>query len=83
MAPDCDRARRIARREFVFLSNGSVGLLDEHCCHRGASYLGAGGELRVAVIYHGWLFAADGTVETPTSQSQLQDTLQGEGLSGP
>lgn len=46
---------------------GTVGLLDEACCHRGASLaLGRVEECGIRCIYHGWLFAADGSVlETP------------------
>lgn len=48
-------------------SNGNVGILDEHCCHRGASLtIGRVENCGIRCIYHGWLFAADGTVlETP------------------
>jgi phthalate 4,5-dioxygenase len=48
-------------------SNGRVGLLDEACCHRGASLtLGRVEECGIRCIYHGWKFAVDGTVlETP------------------
>lgn len=51
-------------------SNGNVGLLDEHCCHRGASLtVGRVEGCGIRCIYHGWLFAADGTVlETPNVQ---------------
>jgi phenylpropionate dioxygenase-like ring-hydroxylating dioxygenase large terminal subunit len=42
-------------------------LLDEACCHRGASLTVARSEqCGLRCIYHGWLFATDGTViETP------------------
>ena len=48
-------------------SNGQVGLLDEMCCHRGASLtIGRAEDCGLRCIYHGWLFARDGTVlETP------------------
>lgn len=48
-------------------SAGTVGLLDEYCCHRGASLtVGRVEDCGIRCIYHGWLFAADGTVlETP------------------
>lgn len=51
-------------------SNGQVGILDEHCCHRGASLtVGRVENCGLRCIYHGWLFAADGTVlETPNVQ---------------
>jgi len=46
---------------------GNIGLLDEHCCHRGASLtVGRVEDCGIRCIYHGWLFGADGTVmETP------------------
>jgi nitrite reductase/ring-hydroxylating ferredoxin subunit len=48
-------------------TNGQVGLLDEACCHRGASLtLGLVEGCGIRCIYHGWKFAVDGTVlETP------------------
>lgn len=48
-------------------SSGTVGLLDEYCCHRGVSLtVGRVENCGIRCIYHGWLFAADGTVlETP------------------
>ena len=48
-------------------SEGNVGILDEMCCHRGVSLtLGRSENCGLRCIYHGWLFAADGTVlETP------------------
>lgn len=68
--PDCDPVfvellggNYVAFRD----SNGNVGLLDEMCCHRGASLtVGRAENCGLRCIYHGWLFAADGTVlETP------------------
>lgn len=46
---------------------GTLGMLDEYCRHRGASLvLGRVDECGIRCIYHGWKFAADGTVlETP------------------
>jgi phthalate 4,5-dioxygenase len=48
-------------------TDGRVGLLDEHCPHRGASLvLGRVEECGLRCIYHGWKFDADGKVlETP------------------
>lgn len=44
-------------------SNGNVGLLDEYCCHRGASLtIGRVENCGLRCIYHGWLFSADGTI---------------------
>jgi phthalate 4,5-dioxygenase len=47
--------------------NGRVGLLEEQCCHRGASLtVGRVEDCGIRCLYHGWLFGADGTVlETP------------------
>jgi phenylpropionate dioxygenase-like ring-hydroxylating dioxygenase large terminal subunit len=68
--PDCDPVHvELLGESFVAFrdSNGNVGLLDEHCCHRGASLtLGRAESCGLRCIYHGWLFADDGTVlETP------------------
>ena len=48
-------------------SAGTIGALAEHCCHRGASLLlGRVEDCGIRCIYHGWKFAADGTVlDTP------------------
>jgi phenylpropionate dioxygenase-like ring-hydroxylating dioxygenase large terminal subunit len=48
-------------------SNGTVGILDEACCHRGSSLLlGRVEQCGIRCPYHGWKFAHDGTVlETP------------------
>lgn len=69
-APDCDPVHvELLGENFVAFrdSQGHVGLLDEMCCHRGASLvLGRAENCGLRCIYHGWLFAADGTVlETP------------------
>lgn len=45
-------------------SSGVVGLLDEHCPHRGASLaLGRVEENGLRCLYHGWKFATDGKVQ--------------------
>jgi len=44
-------------------SQGKIGLLDEHCPHRGASLcLGKAGNSGLQCIYHGWRFAVDGEI---------------------
>lgn len=68
--PDCDPRRvQLLSEDFVAFrdSSGKVGLLDEYCCHRGASLtLGRVEEGGLRCIYHGWKFAVDGTVlDTP------------------
>jgi phthalate 4,5-dioxygenase oxygenase subunit len=59
---------------FVTFRNdqGTVGFLDERCCHRGASLLlGRVEASGIRCIYHGWKFAPDGTVlETPNVPDQ-------------
>lgn len=68
--PDCDPIHvELLGENFVAFrdTDGNVGILDEMCCHRGASLtLGRSEDCGLRCIYHGWLFAADGTVlETP------------------
>jgi phenylpropionate dioxygenase-like ring-hydroxylating dioxygenase large terminal subunit len=48
-------------------SRGRVGLLDEHCSHRGTSlFFGRNEECGLRCIYHGWKYDVDGNVlETP------------------
>ncbi len=52
-------------------SQGRVGLLDEHCSHRGTSlYYGRNEECGLRCIYHGWKYDMDGNVlETPAAPS--------------
>ncbi|MGH7832495.1 MAG: Rieske 2Fe-2S domain-containing protein [Candidatus Binatia bacterium] len=48
-------------------SRGRVGLLDEHCSHRGTSlFYGRNEECGLTCIYHGWKYDIEGNVlETP------------------
>jgi len=69
-APDCPPVRlRLLGEDFVAFrdSEGAVGVLDERCCHRGASLtLGRVEDCGIRCLYHGWKFARDGTIlETP------------------
>ena len=65
--PDCNPLRvRLLGQDFVAFRNSSgvVGLLDEHCPHRGASLaLGRVEENGLRCLYHGWKFATDGKVQ--------------------
>jgi phenylpropionate dioxygenase-like ring-hydroxylating dioxygenase large terminal subunit len=68
----------------VFRSqSGAVGLLELHCPHRGTSVeFGLIDAKRIRSCYHGWLFAADGTIlETPgePARSTLKDRLYSRG----
>jgi phthalate 4,5-dioxygenase oxygenase subunit len=43
-------------------SAGQVGLIQNHCPHRGASlFFGRNEESGLRCVYHGWKFATDGT----------------------
>ena len=69
-APDCPPIRvTILGESFVAFrdTNGTVGFLDELCCHRGASLtLGRVEDCGIRCLYHGWKYAVDGTImETP------------------
>jgi len=59
--------------------SAAVGLLELHCPHRGASLeYGLIDDKGIRCCYHGWLFAADGTIlETPgePAHSTLKDRL--------
>ncbi|WP_300608060.1 Rieske 2Fe-2S domain-containing protein [Trebonia sp.] len=68
--PDCPPIRvTVLGENFVAFrdSAGRLGFLDELCCHRGASLvLGRVEEGGIRCLYHGWKYAADGTIlETP------------------
>jgi len=68
--PDCDPVHvELFGEHFVAFrdTQGRVGLLDEYCCHRGASLLlGRVEDCGIRCLYHGWKFAVDGTVlDTP------------------
>lgn len=68
----------LGERLVLFRSTaGTLGLLDEHCPHRGASLLLARNEdCGLRCLYHGWLTDPAGTVlDTPNEQegSRLKD----------
>lgn len=68
--PDCApvRVRRLGQDLVAFRdSDGRLGVLDEQCCHRGASLCYGRVEDRgIRCLYHGWKYAVDGTIlETP------------------
>jgi phthalate 4,5-dioxygenase len=53
-------------------SNGTVGLLQNNCPHRGASlFFGRNEESGLRCVYHGWKFSADGTcVDMPNEPAE-------------
>src|SRR6266545_6753662 len=69
-APDAPPVQvRLLGEELVAFrdSNGRIGLLDEHCSHRGTSlFYGRNEECGLRCIYHGWKYNVEGTVlDTP------------------
>ncbi len=68
--PDCPPVQvRLLGEELVAFrdSEGKVGLLDEHCSHRGTSlFYGRNEDCGLRCIYHGWKYDVEGNVlETP------------------
>ncbi|MHA6616256.1 Rieske 2Fe-2S domain-containing protein [Pseudonocardia sp. DLS-67] len=69
-APDCPPIRvTVLGETYVAFrdTEGRIGVLDELCCHRGASLvLGRVEDCGIRCLYHGWKYAVDGTImETP------------------
>jgi phenylpropionate dioxygenase-like ring-hydroxylating dioxygenase large terminal subunit len=64
--PDCDPVRiTLLCENYVMFrdSDGKVGILDDNCCHRGASLtLGRVEDGGIRCIYHGWKFDRTGKV---------------------
>src|ERR671918_1989710 len=68
--PDCPPVRvRLLGEDLVAFrdSDGRIGLLDEHCSHRGTSlFYGRNEQCGLRCIYHGWKYDVDGNVlDTP------------------
>src|SRR5713226_5418703 len=63
--PDCAPVRVLLLGEKLIAfrdTNGRVGLLANHCPHRGASlFFGRNEESGLRCVYHGWKFDVDGT----------------------
>jgi phenylpropionate dioxygenase-like ring-hydroxylating dioxygenase large terminal subunit len=69
-APDCPPVRvEMLGEELVAFRDtlGRIGLIGEHCAHRGTSlFYGRNEECGLRCVYHGWKFDVDGNVlETP------------------
>ena len=76
-APDCDpiRVRLLGENLVAFRdTQGRVGLLEEHCPHRGASLLlGRIEDGGLRCLYHGWKLDVDGNVvDTPCEPTTLR-----------
>jgi nitrite reductase/ring-hydroxylating ferredoxin subunit len=54
-------------------TRGRVGVIDQHCPHRGANlWLGRNEDCGIRCVYHGWKFDVDGRcVDMPTSYPDL------------
>ncbi|MGH7832921.1 MAG: Rieske 2Fe-2S domain-containing protein [Candidatus Binatia bacterium] len=68
--PDCPPVRvRLLGEELVAFrdSAGRIGLIDEHCAHRGTSlFFGRNEECGLRCVYHGWKYDVEGNVvDTP------------------
>lgn len=69
-APDCPPARvRLMGEDLVAFrdSQGRIGLIGEHCAHRGTSlFFARNEECGLRCVYHGWKYDVEGNVlETP------------------
>ncbi|HXV48213.1 MAG TPA: Rieske 2Fe-2S domain-containing protein [Candidatus Binatia bacterium] len=69
-APDCPPVRvRLLAEELVAFrdTQGRIGLIGEHCAHRGTSlYFGRIEECGLRCVYHGWKYDVEGNVvDTP------------------
>src|SRR5688572_20189848 len=71
--PDCppERLRLLGEDLVAFRdSKGRIGLLDEHCSHRGTSlFFGRNEDCGLRCIYHGWKYDIEGNVvDTPAER---------------
>jgi len=80
--PDCAPVRvRLLGEDLVAFraTDGKIGLMDEHCAHRGTSlFFGRNEECGLRCIYHGWKYDVDGNVlDTPAEPagSQLKNKV--------
>src|SRR6058998_3722292 len=81
-APDCAPARvRLLGEELVAFrdTQGRIGLIGEHCAHRGTSlFYGRNEDYGLRCIYHGWKYDVEGNVlDTPAEpgNSLFKDKL--------
>jgi phthalate 4,5-dioxygenase len=79
--PDCPpvQVKMLGENLVAFRdSNGRIGLLEEHCSHRGTSlYYGRNEQCGLRCIYHGWKYDVEGNVlDTPAEPAG--STLKGK-----
>jgi phthalate 4,5-dioxygenase len=73
--PDSDPVRILLLNEKLIAfrdTSGQVGLVQNHCPHRGASlFFGRNEESGLRCVYHGWKFAVDGTcIDMPNEPAE-------------
>ena len=73
--PDCPPARvKLLGEDLVAFrdSQGRIGLIGEHCAHRGTSlFFGRNEECGLRCIYHGWKYDVEGNVfDTPAEPAR-------------
>jgi phthalate 4,5-dioxygenase len=75
--PDCPPVRVTLMSEKLVAfraSDGTVGLVDERCPHRGASlFFGRNEENGLRCVYHGWKFDAEGRCVDMPSEPSFSD----------
>ena len=74
-APDCPPVRvRLLGEELVAFrdTRGRIGLVGEHCAHRGTSlFFGRNEDCGLRCVYHGWKYDVNGNVlETPAEPGE-------------
>ena len=73
-APDCPPARvkLWAKNSSLSGHSGRIGLIGEHCAHRGTSlFFGRNEECGLRCIYHGWKYDVEGNVlDTPAEPGE-------------
>lgn len=74
------RRIRILGEDFVAFreTNGSVGVLEPACSHRGANlFLGRNEDCGLRCVYHGWKFDTQGNcVDLPTSPPEIAERMK-------
>ena len=86
--PDCPPVQvRLLGEDLVAFrdTKGRIGLLEEHCSHRGTSlFYGRNEECGLRCIYHGWKYDVEGNVlETPARILSCSETLRSQTLTKP
>jgi phenylpropionate dioxygenase-like ring-hydroxylating dioxygenase large terminal subunit len=85
--PDCSPLRlRLLGEDLVAFrtSTGSIGVLGNHCPHRGASlFFGRNEEAGLRCVYHGWKFEIDGRcVDMPNEPAESNFNPRSAALHG-